>query len=228
MATLYLVATPIGNLEDVTLRALRVLREVAVIACEDTRTTRILLDRHEIAGARLVSYHQHNEMRRVPEILAALEEGTSVALVTDAGTPGISDPAAHIVEAAIASGYPVVPVPGPTAAIAALIASGLDTERFAFEGFLPHKKGRQTALKAIAQERRTIVLYESPHRIVKLLEELRTHCGERRVCVAREMTKIHEEFLRGTISEVHATLSARASVKGEIVVVVEGRMKNEE
>jgi 16S rRNA (cytidine1402-2'-O)-methyltransferase len=220
--TLYLVATPIGNLEDITLRAMRILREAAIVACEDTRTTKVLLDRHGIAVERLVSYHQHNEMRRVPELIAALDDNRCVALVSDAGTPGISDPAQRVVDAAIAAGHTVVPIPGPTAAIAALIASGLDASSFTFAGFLPHKKGRQTALRLLAVEKRTLVLYESPHRILKLLEELREHCGNRRVCVAREISKVHEEFLRGTISEVHAWLSARDSVKGEIVVIVEG------
>jgi 16S rRNA (cytidine1402-2'-O)-methyltransferase len=221
--TLYLVATPIGNLEDITLRALRVLREADIIACEDTRTTKVLLDKYEIAGKQLISYYSHNEFKRVPQLIEALEEGRSVAVVTDAGTPGISDPASAIVRAAIEKNIPVVPIPGATAAISALIASGLSTRRFAFEGFIPQKKGRKTFLESLKNEERTIIIYESPHRLVKTVQDLRTYFGERRAVVCREVTKFYEEFLRGTLTEIDELLAKKSSIKGECVIVIEGK-----
>ena len=233
---LYLVATPIGNLEDMSLRAIRILQESDVVACEDTRHARILFERHGIRPRRLVSYHSHNEKSRAAELAEELRAGASVAVVTDAGTPGISDPAWAIVREAIGLGIEVIPIPGACAAIAALSASGMDTTRFVFEGFLPLKKGRRARIARIAAEDRSTVIYESPFRIKRLLEELITACGtNRRVALAREITKIHEEFVRGTIPEVLAQVEQRfpESVKGECVVILEGNdgageMMNEE
>lgn len=222
---LYLVATPIGNLEDISLRAIRTLQEADVIACEDTRHARILFERHGIRPKRLVSYHSHNERSRAAELAEELRTGASVAVVTDAGTPGISDPAWAIVREAIGLGIEVIPIPGACAAIAALSASGMDTTRFVFEGFLPLKKGRRSRIAQIASEGRSVVIYESPFRIKRLLEELIVACGtNRRVALAREITKIHEEFVRGTIPEVLAQVEQRfpESVKGECVLVLSG------
>jgi 16S rRNA (cytidine1402-2'-O)-methyltransferase len=222
---LYLVATPIGNLEDMSLRAIRILQEADVVACEDTRHARILFERHGIRPRRLVSYHSHNEKSRAAELAEELRTGASVAVVTDAGTPGISDPAWAIVREAIGLGIEVIPIPGACAAIAALSASGMDTTRFVFEGFLPLKKGRRARIARIAAEDRSTVIYESPFRIKRLLEELIAACGvTRRVALAREITKIHEEFVRGTIPEVLAQVEQRfpESVKGECVVILEG------
>jgi 16S rRNA (cytidine1402-2'-O)-methyltransferase len=219
--TLYIVPTPIGNLEDITLRAIRILREVPVIACEDTRVTSVLLKHFEVPHKKLVSYFAANESARLGQLVAILEEGDDVALVSDAGTPGISDPGARLIAAAIAAGIRVVPLPGPTAAIAAVVASGLPTDSILFEGFLPHKKGRRTMLQALAAEERTVVLYESPHRIVKTLRELAEHCGEDRpAAVCRELTKIYEEIGRGALGALRDDYAARASIKGEFVVVI--------
>ncbi len=228
---LYLVATPIGNLEDISLRAIRLLQETDIVACEDTRHARVLFERHGIRPRRLVSYHSHNERSRAAELADDLRGGASVAVVTDAGTPGISDPAWALVREALQLGIDVVPVPGACAAIAALSASGMDTTRFAFEGFLPLKKGRKKRIAGLAAEDRTVVIYESPHRIKRLLGELLEACGpERHIALARELTKHFEEFLRGTIPEVIARLTEKfpESVKGECVIVLEGRSKNEE
>ena len=223
---LYLVATPIGNLQDISLRALEILKTVDIVACEDTRHARILFEKHGIRPNRLVSYHSHNERSRAAELADDLRSGVSVAVITDAGTPGISDPAWAIVREAISLNIEVIPVPGACAAIAALSASGMDTSRFVFEGFLPLKKGRKKRLSALAQEERTVVMYESPHRIKRLLLELQEVCGPARtVTVARELTKVYEQFHRGTLQEVHAALEQRfpESVKGECVVVLQGR-----
>lgn len=221
--TLYVVATPIGNLEDITLRALRVLKSVDLIAAEDTRHTRKLLTHHGISRP-LVSYHDHNKVRQAPHLLALLQQGRSVALVTDAGTPGISDPAYYLLQTLLPHTIPVVPIPGPTAVIAALSVAGLPTDRFVFEGFLPTKSGRrQQRLELLRDEARTMVLYESPHRLVRLLQEVVTHMGpERRVVVARELTKRFEEFLRGTAAEVLDILQNR-TVRGECTVLIAGR-----
>ncbi len=223
---LFLVATPIGNLEDISLRAIRILQEADIVACEDTRHARILFERHGIRPRRLISYHSHNERSRASELAEDLRTGATIAVVTDAGTPGISDPAWAIVREAIMNGVDVVPVPGACAAIAGLSASGLDTSRFVFEGFLPLKKGRKKRIAAIAEETRTIVIYESPHRIKRLLEELKTACGtSRKVAVARELTKHYEEFHRGSLGEVALAIEQRfpESVKGECVVILEGK-----
>ncbi|HET9136025.1 MAG TPA: 16S rRNA (cytidine(1402)-2'-O)-methyltransferase [Candidatus Kapabacteria bacterium] len=222
---LYLVATPIGNLEDLSLRAIRVLQEADIVACEDTRHARILFERHGIKPRRLVSYHSHNEKARAAELADDLRGGTDIAIITDAGTPGISDPAWAIVREAVMAGVDVVPIPGACAAIAALSASGLDTARFVFEGFLPLKKGRKRRITNIASEERTTVIYESPHRIKRLLKELGEACGEdRRVALCREITKLHEHTYRGGVSDVLAQIEKQfpADVKGECVLVVSG------
>ncbi|HJM43271.1 MAG: 16S rRNA (cytidine(1402)-2'-O)-methyltransferase [Nitrospinota bacterium] len=217
---LYVVGTPIGNLEDITLRALKTLAEVDLIAAEDTRRTRKLLSRCEIVGKRLESHHDHNKEARTHGLLRRLEQGESVALVTDAGTPGLSDPGYYLVKRAIEAGIAVVPIPGPSALTAALSSSGLPTDRFAFEGFLPVKSGRrQRRLEALSRETRTVVLFESPHRITKLLSELEERMAGRQVVVARELTKIHEEFLRGTVREVTERIGG-SKARGEYVVLI--------
>jgi 16S rRNA (cytidine1402-2'-O)-methyltransferase len=218
---LYLVGTPIGNLEDITLRALRVLKEVGVIACEDTRQTQKLLNHYGIT-TRTTSYHEHNEMTRAAELVKDLQEGTSVALVTDAGTPGISDPGFRLISLAIRHHVPVVPIPGASAFLAALVASGLPTDSFRFSGFLPAKRGeRRAALEAIKASPRTQVFYEAPHRIVDALTDVVEVLGNaRHVVIAREVTKLHEEFLRGRAVEVLETLQARDGVKGEITLLI--------
>jgi 16S rRNA (cytidine1402-2'-O)-methyltransferase len=218
---LYLVATPIGNLEDITLRALRVLRSVDRIACEDTRQTQKLLNHFEIHTP-TVSYHMHNEGSRTEELTAELKLGARIAVVSDAGTPGIADPGGQIATAAIAAGIDVFPVPGANAAISGLIASGLPTEQFTFHGFLPAKAGqRKTALEELARGDLTHVFYEAPHRILDTLADVEAVFGPtQHVVVARELTKLHEEFLRGTAGEVRSQLAARASVRGEIVLML--------
>jgi 16S rRNA (cytidine1402-2'-O)-methyltransferase len=224
---LYVCGTPIGNLEDVTLRLLRVLGEVDRIAAEDTRRTMKLLSHHgirsrESGGARLVSYHLANEHARVPELVKHMHEGDRIALVTDAGMPGISDPGYLLVDACVREGIPVEVVPGPSAVTSALAVSGLPTERFTFEGFLPRKQGeRHRRLAAAGAQDRTLVVFESPARIRRTLEEVRDVLGERRIAVARELTKLHEEVLRGTVSEVIRAIGPR-QLKGEIVLLVEG------
>src|SRR6266852_2516882 len=218
---LYLVATPIGNLEDITLRALRVLKEVDVIACEDTRQTQKLLNHYAIA-TRTISYHEHNEMTRSAELVKEMQEGASVALVTDAGMPGISDPGYRLISLAIRHRLPVVPIPGASAFLAALVASGLPTDSFRFSGFLPAKRGdRRAALEAIKTSPRTQVFYEAPHRIVEALSDVVEVLGNaRHVVIAREVTKLHEEFLRGRAGEVLETLKARDGVKGVITLLI--------
>ena len=218
---LYLVGTPIGNLEDITLRALRVLKEVDLIACEDTRQTQKLLNHFSIS-TRTTSYHEHNEAAKSAELVKAMQEGASVALVTDAGMPGISDPRYRLITLAIEQGVPVVPVPGASAFLTALIASGLPTDSFRFNGFLPAKRGeRRAALEAVRDSPRTQVFYEAPHRIVETLQDVAEICGSaRNVVIAREVTKLHEEFLRGSVAGVLETLKARESVKGEITLLI--------
>jgi len=222
MGTLYVCATPIGNLEDITMRALRVLREVDLVAAEDTRHTRKLLAHCDIRAAKMVSYHEHNERSRAPEIIEVLLSGRSVALVSDAGTPGISDPGAHLIQQAISHGIAVVPIPGPSAVVAALVVSGFCPDEFTFVGFLPKKgKERREVLARLAQEKRVAVLYESPYRVAKTLADLAVALGgERQVAVARELTKVHEEVVRGTLSEVAALFDAR-TVKGEVTIVLD-------
>jgi 16S rRNA (cytidine1402-2'-O)-methyltransferase len=219
--TLYLVGTPIGNLEDITLRALRVLKEVDVIACEDTRQTQKLLNHYAIT-TRTTSYHEHNEMTRSAELVKEIQEGASVALVTDAGMPGISDPGFRLIALAIRHHLPVVPIPGASAFLAALVASGLPTDSFRFSGFLPAKRGeRRAALEAIKSSPRPQVFYEAPHRVVETLVDVCEVLGEaRHVVIAREVTKLYEEFLRGRAGEVLENLQAREVVKGEITLLI--------
>ena len=218
---LYLVATPIGNLEDITLRALRVLKEVDEIACEDTRQTQKLLNHYGIT-TRTISYHEHNEMTRAAELVKEMQEGASVALVTDAGMPGISDPGYRLISLAIRHHVPVVPIPGASAFLAALVASGLPTDSFRFSGFLPAKRGeRRAMLEAIKTSPRTQVFYEAPHRIVDALADVVEVLGNtRHVVIAREVTKLHEEFLRGRAGEILDVLKARDAVKGEITLLI--------
>ena len=218
---LYLVATPIGNLEDITLRALRVLKEVDLIACEDTRQTLKLLSHYGI-HTRTVSYHEHNEMTKAAELVVDLEGGAKIALVTDAGMPGISDPGFRLIALAIRHHVPVVPIPGASAFLAALVASGLPTDSFRFSGFLPVKAGqRRKLLESIRDSPRTQVFYEAPHRLLETLSDVVEVLGEsRHVVVAREVTKLHEEFLRGRATEVLEQLKSRGEVKGEITLLI--------
>jgi 16S rRNA (cytidine1402-2'-O)-methyltransferase len=220
-SSLYLVATPIGNLEDITLRALRVLKEVDLIACEDTRQTQKLLTHYGIQ-TRTVSYHEHNEMTKAAELVVDLESGARIALVTDAGMPGISDPGFRLIALAIRHHVPVVPIPGASAFLAALVASGLPTDSFRFSGFLPAKSGqRRKLLESVRESPRTQVLYEAPHRLLETLADVvEVLGGDRQVVVAREVTKLHEEFLRGRAVEVLTQLKARGEVKGEITLLI--------
>jgi len=231
MATLYIIATPIGNLEDITLRALRVLKEVDLILCEDTRVTGKLLKKYDIDTPR-DSYHSHSKLSKVEKVFGLLEEGKNIALVSDAGTPTISDPGVMLVQQVkekFKDEIAVVPIPGASALVAALSASGISSSEFTFLGFLPHKKGRETLFKEIAESKRTVVFYESTHRILKTLESLQIHLdlrgpSERRVVIARELTKIHEEFISGTPEELLKILEeVPQKQKGEFVVIVEGK-----
>ena len=219
--TLYIVATPIGNLEDITLRAIRVLKEVDLIAAEDTRHTRHLLDRYQIE-TQLTSYHDHNKEEKAPVLVARLLEGKNVALVSDAGTPGISDPGYFLINLAVDQKVPVVPIPGATAAIAALSISGLPTDSFVFEGFLPAKHlARLKRLQELAKEERTLIFYEAPHKIIRTVEDLLEVFGDRRAVITRELTKIHEEAIRGTFSAILDHLQT-GSIKGEFTIIVHG------
>ena len=218
---LYVCGTPIGNLEDITLRALRVLREVSLIAAEDTRHTRKLLSHYGIETP-LISLHEHNEARRTPEILRRLLAGQSVALVSDAGMPGIQDPGAGLVRAAVDAGVPVTVIPGPTALITALVGSGLPAERFAFEGFLPRQsRQRRAHLETLARDPRTLVFYEAPHRLREVLADMLAVLGDRPACIARELTKVHEEWQRDTLSRL-AQLWQDRTPQGEFVILVAG------
>ena len=221
--TLYIVATPIGNLEDVTRRAERVLKEVSLVLCEDTRRTARLMNHLGISNRR-ASYHDHNEEQRLPDMLQRLQNGQSLALVSDAGTPGISDPGYRLVRAARAAGVPVVPVPGPSAAITAVSVSGLPTDSFRFVGFLPaKKKARRALLDSLAGDAATLVFYEAPHRIRATLSDLAAALGtDREAFLARELTKMHEELLTGTLAEIEASVTQRETIKGEITLVVSG------
>lgn len=219
---LYLVPTPIGNLEDITLRALRVLKEVDLIACEDTRTSGILLAHYTIDTPR-TSYHDHNERHKAPHLVARMQAGQRIALITDAGSPGISDPGFYLVRECVRHGLDVVALPGATAFVPALTASGLPCDRFVFEGFLPVKKGRRTRLDALARETRTLVFYEGPHRLVKTLADFEAVFGpERPAAVGRELTKKFEEVKRGTLAELRAYYAAQPRVRGEAVLIVGG------
>lgn len=216
---LFVVATPIGNLEDITLRAIRTLKEADLVACEDTRRTQGLLEHFSIR-TNLLSYHEHNEMTRAPELVLLMEEGSRIALVSDAGMPTVSDPGHRLVKLAIRHNIPVIPVPGASALIASLAVSGLPLNQFRFEGFLPSKRvARQRALRDLAASNETLAFYEAPHRVIEMVEDVLKTLGDRPLVVAREVTKIHEEFLRGQASEILSTLKKRPSVKGEITVL---------
>ncbi len=218
---LYIVATPIGNLEDITLRALRVLREVDVVAAEDTRHTQILLSRHDIHTP-LTSYHEHNEKTKAQELVARLAQGQNIALVSDAGTPAISDPGFRLVVQAIRAGVRIIPIPGASALTAVLSASGLPTDRFVFEGFLPAKKSqRREKLQTLRDETRTLIFYEAPHRLKEALDDIHELMGNREAVLAREVSKIHEEFLRGPISELLRTLGG-GDIRGEVTLIING------
>jgi 16S rRNA (cytidine1402-2'-O)-methyltransferase len=219
--TLYLVATPIGNLEDITLRALRVLKEVDLIACEDTRHTRLLLQHYDIK-TRMLSYHEHNERERAAELSAMLETGANIAVVSDAGTPGISDPGFRLVNDALKLGAHVVPVPGATALVAALIASGLPTDEFFFGGFLPARAmQRRARLTEMRRLHSTLIFYEAPHRIAQTLTDAREILGERLTVVARELTKLHEEIARGRLSELAEHFKHVETARGEMVLLID-------
>ncbi|MCU1267034.1 MAG: Ribosomal small subunit methyltransferase [Acidobacteria bacterium] len=218
---LYIVSTPIGNLEDITERALRVLKEVALIACEDTRHTRKLLTHYGI-NTPTVSYHEHNERERALELLGRLQQGASIAIVSDAGTPGINDPGFRVVRLAIENDVPVVPVPGPSALIAALVSSGLPTDEFFFGGFLPAKtNARRTRLGELRSLPATLIFYEAPHRIAATLKDAHEILGPRQAVVARELTKMHEEFARGTLPELSQRFASGERVRGEIVLMID-------
>ena len=226
MGKLYVVPTPVGNMEDMTLRAIRVLKEADVILAEDTRTSRVLLNHYDIKG-NLLSHHKFNEHQTVANVVQRLLGGETIALISDAGTPGISDPGFLLVRECVRNGIEVQTLPGATAFVPALVSSGLPDERFCFEGFLPQKKGRQTRLEALRDEQRTMILYESPYRLLRLLQECAGVFGDdRQACVCREISKIHEECVRGSLAELiqHFT---ETEPKGEIVVVVAGAMNGE-
>jgi len=217
---LYIVSTPIGNLEDITLRAIRTLKEVDLIASEDTRHTGILLKKYEIETPQ-ISYHSHSGRSKIEKIMDVLKEEKDVAVVSDAGTPGISDPAYSLIKEAISRGIRVVPIPGASAVLSALVMSGLPMNRFVYLGFLPVKKGRQTMLKSLKDEERTIVLYESPHRILKTLSNLQEYLGEREVAICREITKLHEELIHGDFNTMIQHFE-KTKPRGEFVIVVKG------
>ena len=224
---LYLVPVPIGNLRDITLRALEILRKVEIIAAEDTRITRSLLSHYQIKSGRLISLHKYNEKKRIPEILELLEQGKDIAVVSDAGSPGISDPASLLVQEAIDHQINIIPLPGATAIIPALTASGFNTESFLFLGFLPlTAKHRKEKLSLIKNSIHTVILYEAPHRIKRTLTELSEYIDNRRICLAREITKIYEEFIRGNIQDIITNFNIKE--KGEFVIVIEGNMRSEQ
>ena len=223
--TLFVVSTPIGNLKDITLRALEVLSKVDLIAAEDTRHTRKLLTHFDIRTP-TTSYHDHNKERRTPELLARLKGGEKIALVSDAGTPGISDPAYRLIRACVEEGVPVEVVPGATAFVAALVLSSLPTDRFVFEGFLPRKKGRKKRLEALQNEPRTLIFYESPHRLARTLRDLEPLFGDRPAALVREITKKFQEVHRGTVAELNARLP-QITLKGEFVLLIAGKGNKE-
>ena len=223
MSKLYIVPTPIGNLEDITLRAINVLKEVDVILAEDTRKTGILLKHFQIDKKKMYSHHQHNEHKTVDRITVSILNGQQTAIVSDAGTPSISDPGFLLVRECIKKKIPVECLPGPTALIPALVNSGLPADRFVFEGFLPHKKGRQSKLKQLAEVSYTMIFYESPNRLLKTLDQLAQYLGsERKASISRELTKIYEETQRGTLKEIISFFKDK-TIKGEIVIVVQGK-----
>ena len=218
VGTLYIVATPIGNLKDFTYRAVETLQNVQLIAAEDTRHSRKLLQHYKI-GTQTISYFEHNRFTRIPKIIETLHMGSDVAIITDAGTPGVSDPAYKLVRAAIEEGLKVEAIPGSSALLAALVSSGLPTDRFLFEGFIPSKKGRKKRLESIQDDQATIVFFESPHRVVKTLKDIYEVLGDRPAVLARELTKLHEEIIRGTVSEL-LTYFTQKSPRGECVLMI--------
>lgn len=217
---LYLVSTPIGNLKDITLRALDILSAVDLIAAEDTRHASILLNHYRIE-TKTTSFYDHNKEKKTPKLIERLNQGDSIAVISDAGTPGVSDPAFYIVRAAISEGIEIVPIPGATALIPALIISGLPTDRFVFEGFLPFKKGRQKRIKELVEEKRTIILYESPHKIEKTLSQLYNILGDRQICIVRELTKRYETTYRGSLGNIINDID-QIKLKGEFVLILQG------
>lgn len=217
---LYIVSTPIGNLEDITLRAIRILKEVSIIAAEDTRHTQKLLNHYQIATHQ-TSYHDHNKEEKAEILISKIKNGKDAALVCDAGTPGISDPGYYLIKRSIEEAIQIVPIPGVSAVIAGLSVSGLPTDRFVFEGFLPKGKARQKYLKTLEKEERTIILYESPHRLLKTLRDIHDILGNRRIVVGRELTKLHEEIARGTAQEIISAFENK-KIKGEITIIIEG------
>lgn len=217
---LYIVATPIGNLDDITMRAVTVLKTVDIVACEDTRHSGKLLN-HLGIQTKKISYYDEVEAQRSGVLMAMLESGKSVALISDAGTPGISDPGYRVIQKAVEAGISVIPVPGPSSVLAALVASGFATDRFTFEGFLPRKKGRRTRLEEMSSEARTMILFESPVRLLKTLKDLASYFGDRRIAIGREMTKYYEEYIHGTIPEVIDHFTENLP-RGEFVIVIEG------
>jgi len=221
--TLYVVSTPIGNLADITYRAVHILKEVDLIAAEDTRTTSVLL-RHYDISTRTISYHSYNQDRQTPVLLKALESGKALAIVSDAGTPGISDPAFMLVKAAIEKNITIIPIPGPSAFLATLVVSGLPVNRFIFEGFLPLKKGRKTKIEQLASEPRSLVFYESPHRVLRTVRDFLAAWGDRSCVMGRELTKKFEEFFRGSLSELIRHLETNKP-RGEIVLIIAGADK---
>jgi 16S rRNA (cytidine1402-2'-O)-methyltransferase len=221
--SLYIVSTPIGNLEDMTMRAVRILSEVDIIAAEDTRKTGFLLKRFNI-HTRMESYHDHNKIKKTSLLIGQLQQGKSVAVVSDAGTPGISDPAYMLVREAIRSSISIIPIPGPSAVVTGLTVSGLPTDRFVFEGFLPPKKGRKKRLATLAEEPRTIILYEAPHRLLRTLSDLLDTLGDRTIAVCRELTKKFEEILRGSLSDMMSLFENR-KIRGEFVLIIQGYSK---
>ena len=218
IGVLFIVSTPIGNLEDITLRALRILKEVSLIAAEDTRLTRKLLTHYDISTP-TVSYYEHNRLTRIPKIIDHLNTGKDVAVVTDAGTPGISDPAYKLIRAAIESGNRIEAIPGPSASITALTASGLPTDRFIFEGFLPRKKGRKAKLTRLSAIEATVIFYESPKRIVRTLKDILEFMGDRPAVIGRELTKLHEEMIRGNVSKLLSHFTQKTP-RGEFVIMI--------
>lgn len=218
IGVLYIVSTPIGNLEDITLRALRILKEVSLIAAEDTRLTRKLLTHYNISTP-TVSYYEHNRFTRIPKIIDHLSTEKDVAVVTDAGTPGISDPAYKLIRAAIESGSRIEAIPGPSASITALTASGLPTDRFIFEGFLPHKKGRKAKLTRLSAIEATVIFYESPKRIIRTLKDILEFMGDRPAVIGRELTKLHEEMIRGNVSKLLSHFTQKTP-RGEFVIMI--------
>ncbi|MDD5710291.1 MAG: 16S rRNA (cytidine(1402)-2'-O)-methyltransferase [Candidatus Marinimicrobia bacterium] len=221
-STLYVVATPIGNLEDITYRAVQVLKDVDIIVCEDTRVSGILLERYGIPKKIMIAHYKQREAETIAPVLNYLREGKSIALISDAGTPGISDPGHFLVSEVVRAGFPVEPVPGPSAATALLSVSHIPNTHFYFEGFLPHKKGRQTRLRYLSGLDCGVVFYESTHRILKFLDELKEHFGEREILIGRELTKMHETLFRGTVSEA-VRYFGEHSTKGEFVIYIHGK-----